>query len=270
MRFVDNTTPGAALNFFGAGKAGFQDGDPTTGIRGTEIDSNLWNDILGNLMGVLDAGAVAPTPGRFQDLADAIAALVALASGFTTGDVKVTMQTAAPAGWVMMSGRTIGDAASGATERANADTLALFTLLWNTFDNVRLPIQTSAGAASARGGSAADDFAANKRMPLIDGRDYTIVGKGDMGGAAAGRITAAVNGIDTTVLGTVGGTEAHSLTEDENGPHSHIYTHPNSNTSASGGGSPGSQSGDNTGSSGLGTAHPNVQPSLVLNFLVKL
>lgn len=87
-----------------------------------------------------------------------------------TGSVKGFRRTTAPAGWVKENGGTIGNASSGATTRANADTEALFTLLWNEFSNTILPIQTSAGAASTRGASASADFAANKRMPLFDSR----------------------------------------------------------------------------------------------------
>ena len=52
-----------------------------------------------------------------------------VASSFTTGDVKTTLKTTADAGWVMMNDGTIGDASSGGTTRANADTQALFGLL---------------------------------------------------------------------------------------------------------------------------------------------
>lgn len=87
-----------------------------------------------------------------------------------TGAVAGFRRTTPPAGWIKENGGTIGSAASGATNRANADTEALFTLLWGQFSNTILPIQDSAGAASTRGASAAADFAANKRMPLFDSR----------------------------------------------------------------------------------------------------
>src|SRR5690606_10070133 len=40
---------------------------------------------------------------------------------FQTGDLKIRWSTTAPTGWVRVNGRTIGSAASGASERANAD-----------------------------------------------------------------------------------------------------------------------------------------------------
>lgn len=85
-----------------------------------------------------------------------------------TGARAGFFRTTAPAGWIKGNGGTIGSAASGATTRANADTEALFTLFWEQFNNTILPIQTSGGAATTRGASAAADFSANKRLPVFD------------------------------------------------------------------------------------------------------
>lgn len=81
-----------------------------------------------------------------------------------------------PAGWLLEDGRTIGSAASGATSRANADTLPLYTVLWTDFNNTELPIQDSSGAATSRGASASADFNANKRLPLFDSRTRFLRG----------------------------------------------------------------------------------------------
>lgn len=85
--------------------------------------------------------------------------------GFITGDFKQRAAASFPAGWVRANAGTIGNGASGAT-RANADTQALFTLWWTDYTNADVPIQTSTGAASTRGASAATDYAANKRMTV--------------------------------------------------------------------------------------------------------
>jgi hypothetical protein len=145
-------------------------------------------DIAAMLSQVLLRSGVAPMSGalnmngfRIQNLptstnpADPVvyAQLQAALAGLAvvpTGTVASFRRTTAPSGWVKENGGTIGNAASGATTRANADTEALFTLLWTEFNNTLLPIQTSAGAATTRGASAAADFAANKRMPLFDSR----------------------------------------------------------------------------------------------------
>ncbi|MBX3610390.1 MAG: hypothetical protein KF871_10900 [Hydrogenophaga sp.] len=105
-----------------------------------------------------------------------------------TGETIPFMRTTAPAGWVRANGNTIGNAASGATERANADTEALFTMLWNEFTQAVLPIQTSAGGASTRGASAAVDYAANKRMPLPNLCAEFVRGWDNGRGVDAGRV----------------------------------------------------------------------------------
>lgn len=97
-----------------------------------------------------------------------------------------------PAGYLKVRGTTIGDASSGATERANADTLPLYTILWNDYANTILPIQNSNGTAGTRGVSAASDFAAHKRMPLWDVRGYHKrvydAGRGFDAGRVAGTV----------------------------------------------------------------------------------
>lgn len=93
----------------------------------------------------------------------------------------------APSGWVKANGGTIGSAASGAT-RANADTQTLFNLLWADFADAILPIQTSAGAASTRGASAAADWDAGKRLVLPDMRGEFLRGYDDGRGVDASRV----------------------------------------------------------------------------------
>jgi len=83
------------------------------------------------------------------------------------GDVKHSWQTADHGRWLLLTtaARTIGSATSGATARANADTLALYTQLWNAMSDADCPV------AGGRGASAAADFAANKKiqLPLMGG-----------------------------------------------------------------------------------------------------
>lgn len=87
----------------------------------------------------------------------------------TTGDFKFVMLPAAPAGWIAGNGGTIGNVGSGAT-LASVTTQALF-LAWWSYTDAQLPIYTSTGTLSARGASAAADWAANKRLTVFDVRD---------------------------------------------------------------------------------------------------
>lgn len=105
----------------------------------------------------------------------------ATAGAFAVGDTKFSYQGADHGRWLLVTGpqRTIGNAGSGATARANADTLALYTLLWS-LDPADVAIYTSTGGASTRGASAAADFASLKRIDLPN--ESGLVSKGHHGG----------------------------------------------------------------------------------------
>ncbi len=243
----------------------------------------------------------------------------------------------APAGYVLASGRTIGSSTSGASERANDDTEALFTLLWSAGTDTTLPIQTSAGGASTRGAGAALDFAAGKRITLPDLRGRVGVGKDDMGGTAAGRMSITLTGtkaststgvitglssttglsvgmtaigdgisvgatilsidsstqvtlsanslstgsssirfgvLDGATIGASGGTQSHKLTEAQMPAHVHQITSFTNRNTASGGSDEVAEEGSGsvmpTNSAGGDQSHPNVQPSIVRNVIIKL
>jgi microcystin-dependent protein len=90
-----------------------------------------------------------------------------------TGDLKNRYGIEAAVGWVRCNGNTIGNTASGATNRANADCEALFSYLWN----VDLTLLVTGG----RGGSASADFAANKAIQTPDFRGRVLAGFNGMG-----------------------------------------------------------------------------------------
>lgn len=98
------------------------------------------------------------------------------------------------------NGRTIGSAASGATERANADTQALYEFFWNTYSNSLCPV------TGGRGASASADFAANKPIATLDMRGTGAIGMDTMGNSAANIVAAA------TSAAVFGGAESTSIT----------------------------------------------------------
>lgn len=220
-------------------------------------------------------------------------------SSIETGFMAQYVGTTAPAGWVRANGLTIGDASSSATERANADTEALFTLLWSAYSNTTAPIYTSAGAASTRGASAAADYAAHKRLALPDLRGRVFAGLDDMGNSGAGRLGTIIT--SSTTNGASGGAETHSLTANENGQHQHApgtlvtdtepdHTHiygnagnslsvEASNQEAVAGLDPGETGAAGahshgisglTATSGSGASHNNMQPTWLGTILIRL
>lgn len=119
-----------------------------------------------------------------------------------TGWIQPIYGTGTVTGFVRANGRTIGNAASAATERANADTSALFTFLYN--------IDANLVVSGGRGANAAADYAANKTIGLPDIRGRALAGLDDMGNSAAGRLTATYFGASATVLGG-GGSQSATL-----------------------------------------------------------
>lgn len=132
---------------------------------------------------------------------------------FQTGWIMMAWTIASQTGFVRMNGRTIGSAASGATERANADCEDLFEFLWDNDANLVV--------SGGRGSTSAGDWAANKTIALPDFRGRVPGGLDAMGSSAAGRITDAVLGSDSDTLGSAGGAETHTLTEAELAEHLH-------------------------------------------------
>ena len=172
---------------------------------------------------------------------------------FSTGDVKLTLKTAADSGWVLMNDGTIGNASSGGTSRANADSESLFTLLWtNTLD-------AWCAVSTGRGASAAADFAANKTiaLPKALGRALAVYGAG--------------SGLTTRALAQYLGAETHQLTAAEMPSHTHTQTVGGNAVAHTAGAVSSSGTDDTTtGSAGSDGAHNNMQPSLFLNVMVKL
>lgn len=258
--------PGALAYFTDAGtttpKTVYQDGDETTPHEDpVEADGNgRWPAIFvpfgsyklrittagGSAIGstIDDIPNAAPTDPT--DTVDENALL-------TTGDIWFSLVNGTRAGAVRLNGRTIGNAASGATERANADTADLFAFLWNTLADAQ------AAVSSGRGASAAADYAANKTIALPDARRTALIGFDDMGNSAAGGLTLApvVTGGPTTT-GSILGQSTHTLTEAQlpahthgagtfvtssNGAHSHATTTDGAHTH---GGATGNASADHT------------------------
>lgn len=90
-----------------------------------------------------------------------------------TGDIRTSVNSFAPFGWVPMNDGTIGSTNSGATTRANLDTFFLYSLIWNqTNTSVATRAYAPIFAANtfsplaSRGASASADFAANRKLSL--------------------------------------------------------------------------------------------------------
>ncbi|WP_456624361.1 phage tail protein [Bradyrhizobium sp. P5_C12] len=200
---------------------------------------------------------------------------------FQTGAFMQFYGTGVLSGWVRCNGRTIGNASSGATERANSDTQALFAYLWGADSNLAV--------GGGRGASAAADFSANKTLALPDCRGRVLASLDDMGNSAASRLTSSYFGSTATTLGAVGGAESQTLTAAQMPSHNHGVTDPghshpyflglssspgNLSLSATANSSSGATNTATTGitiqNTGGGSAHPIVQPTILATTYIKM
>jgi len=218
---------------------------------------------------------------------------------FQTGDCLWLPAQGTRSGWVRANGRTIGSSTSGASERANADVSSLYVYLWTNYSNTVCPVSTG------RGASAAADFAANKTITLLDMRGYVPGGLDDMGNSAASRYAnvPVVSG-DTITAASVLGEATHALTAAEHASHDHdvflndpghTHTVPLATSGTAGGSgsgfavstsntstasattglqvrsaSAGGGTQNKTNTQGSGTAHNNVQKTILGSFYLKL
>lgn len=260
----------------------FTEGDPTQGVPATTVTGAWLNAVQEEIANVVEGAGLALDKLSNTQLYEAIVALV-LANqqiGFDTGDVKLTLVTTAPTGWLMCDDGTIGKSGSAATSRANDDCEALFTLLWSNVADGFAPV------SGGRGGSAALDWAAGKTIGLTRmlGRAIGIAGAGAS--------------LTSRQLGQYMGAETHVLTAAEIPAHSHpnTLTDPGHSHAASfrlgvsAGGLTYAYGGttdnanqavsvsanatgitiNNANNTGGGGAHNNMQPTTFLNAMVKL
>ncbi|MFA5952253.1 MAG: hypothetical protein WC807_18450 [Hyphomicrobium sp.] len=212
------------------------------------------------------------------------------------GDVKEHLFLTAPSNrWLILNGGTIGSANSNATARASdsADTLALYTGMWDADTGNKLVIYDSGGTPTTKGSSAGADFLANKqlKMPTVNGR--ARVAADNMGGVvSANLLTGLSGGVNGDIPFDTGGGESVTLTEAQlpvvdpdskktDGGHTHPIVVPNSKTNDAGTdngvitdvwqGNPGTTGATSSATTGItfsnigsGDAHNNVQPTIIV------
>lgn len=162
------------------------------------------------------------------------------------GSVLDFAGASAPTGWLFCYGQSL--------------------LRAGTYANLFTAIGTVFGAADGT----------HFNVPDLRGR--VVAGQDDMGGSSANRLTnpgATTGGVDGDVFGAAGGLESHTLTTAQLAAHLHNINH-GTGTASGGGSNPfnavrfdATGSSKNTDNAGTGDLHNNVQPTLILNKIIK-
>lgn len=161
-----------------------------------------------------------------------------------TGTIFDFAGSSAPSGWLLCYGQAVSR-----TTYAN-----LFSAIGTTFG-------TGDGSTT---------------FNLPDCRGRVHAGKDDMGGTAASRLTSSGTGnpgINGAALGATGGVDRYAITQAQMAAHTHTMAYSSATyTSGSGTNVQTLGTGGSTatsGSTGTGDAHPNAQPTIVFNKIIK-
>jgi len=198
------------------------------------------------------------------DIADGAITAAKMASSAVTpaGIISPYAGTTAPTGWLVCDGQLASRTIYSALYAAIGDTYG------------------------------AGDGSTTFNIPDLRGR--VIAGQDDMGGTSANRLTGQTGGIDGDTLGATGGAETHTLTTSEMPAHRHdMFAAQSVNrdgNSTLGADEPVARTNDSYGSGderyammeatieptvghtseeGSGSAHANVQPTIILNYIIK-
>ena len=174
------------------------------------------------------------------DIADnsITAAKLATGAAFVSGMIMPYAGTSAPTGWLMCFGQAVASATYG----------DLYTAIGTTY-----------------GGNAT-----NFNLPDLRGR--VIAGQDDMGGSSANRLTNQSGGLNGDTLGATGGAETHTITTGQL-PSGHYYLKTNTiarvDNYANFNNNPYVPNFTNNLTAGGNQAHNNVQPTIILNYIIK-
>lgn len=211
------------------------------------------------------ASSVVLTPGAGGTVfCDGSNLFLLMSNNDTPGTVKAFAGATAPTGWLLCYGQAV-------SRTTYAVLFAIIGTVYGVGDN-------------------------STTFNLPDLRGRVIAGQDDMGGSSANRLTNQTGGLNGDTLGATGGAETHTLTTEQLAVHAHTITDPThahnlANASTTLTGELGSQVNVNspgfantlnfstiaaastgitgTNNAGSDSAHNNIQPTIILNYIIK-
>lgn len=116
-----------------------------------------------------------------------------------TGDIKTSLLSTAPLGWVGMNDGSIGNVGSGATTRATADTFQLYSTIYTSVIDAWAPVSTGRSAPGTTMANAITDFLAGKTLTLPRSLGRALAGFGS-GALLTPRVLGEYEGTETNTL----------------------------------------------------------------------
>lgn len=217
------------------------------GATATTAELNKLSGLTASTAELNKLTGVTVTPTEINNLSGVTSNIQTQINSFATfpsGSIIAYGGTTAPAGWLLCNGQAV----------SRATYATLFGIV---------------GVAYGAGNGSTT-------FNVPDMRGRVPAGKDDMGGSAANRLTGTSGGVAGTTMGAAGGTETHVLTTSEMPSHAHVITYDRE--------TPDGGSGDNaawnlrptggpysgtTTSVGSNAAHNNVQPTLIVSYIIK-
>jgi microcystin-dependent protein len=115
-------------------------------------------------------------------------------------------------------------------------------------------------------------FPLNQFYDIPDLRGRVIAGADNMGGTPANELTGQPGGVDGAALGNIGGNQTHTLTTAQMPTHTHAVQQniaiQRGDSSLEAANAEANLDGT-SGPAGLNAAHNNVQPTIILNYIIK-
>ncbi len=173
-----------------------------------------------------------------------------------TGDIKTSLLSTPPMGWLAMNDTSIGNTGSGATSgQTGAQFFQLYKTVWDGILDTWAPVSTG------RGASAIADFLAGKTLTLPKSLGRALAGAG------------AGSGLTSRPLGSTAGSETISIAAMPSHDHPGSYVQVAVGTAALGGGAVGATNFTSpviVAPQGGGAADGNMEPTSFFNVFIKL
>ena len=252
---VDDTSASAVRATIGLG-----DLATLNTVGSSQIDANAVTASELNISGNGTSGQAITSDG------DGSFSYTTLAVGFSSGMVIPFAGTSAPTGFLLCGGQAVNTF---------------------TYKDLHAVISNTYGGDAYNAG-VTDQSGATTTFNLPDLQGRVVAGKDDMSGSSANRLTDQTGGLNGDTLGDTGGTESHTLTSAQSGLRQHNHTAtttavtPISSTSSpdftietQNARNEGTNSSlftttiNNSSALDASKAHNNVQPTIILNYIIK-